>query len=377
MLFALPLSVSAQVIDVDFETSPLFSSVNLLPGDTVVKEFTITNTSGTAQDTRLKAVDTVLGGLENALTISIVGGSTHYFDTLDHFYAENFVELENLADESSATYEVTVHFPSEKGNEYQGKATGFDLCVGFSGDNENCVTSTDSDTPDTTPTLTTFRTPSGSSSGGSCAPGIDCTSTGDPDDDGIPNKTDLDDDGDGIPDANDSTPFGPGTSVGEGTSEGTGDALSTRSGHGGEGVGSSESDSLTSAERDAPGDSQDKGTIDEDAGSRLGAAAFLGLPATLRGAVGCLSIFLLILLIISLLTIGLDAVRDAPSLHDRERIQGRIVIITLLVLLSIVVAIIVPIPCVIVPLSITALICFIWFALSDARLRDRDHTYLS
>src|SRR5690606_35405038 len=148
-LFATTNVASAQMIDVEFDPDPLFTGAELLPGDTVSGEFSITNTSGVEQAVRMRAVETALGGLEDALTITVTGNGINYSDTLSNFYAHNFVPLSNIVGGATHMYDATVHFPKEKGNKYMSTTTAFKLCVGFVGNTETCVTTSTDPDPDT------------------------------------------------------------------------------------------------------------------------------------------------------------------------------------------------------------------------------------
>ena len=142
LFFSFATNTYAEVIDVQFQTSPLFGDTNLLPGDSITKTFSVINTSGETQILRMATVGETSGGLEEALVLILADSViTHYTGTLEHLYNEDYVALGTITDGDTKTYTATVDFPIEAGNAYKGKSTGFDLCVGFAGENPNCVTS--------------------------------------------------------------------------------------------------------------------------------------------------------------------------------------------------------------------------------------------
>ena len=62
LCFAVPAFAHADNINVVFQATPLFSDANIAPGDTVMRTVTVTNTSGTAQDVYVKALNGVSTG---------------------------------------------------------------------------------------------------------------------------------------------------------------------------------------------------------------------------------------------------------------------------------------------------------------------------
>ncbi|HET8574908.1 MAG TPA: hypothetical protein VFM02_01910 [Candidatus Paceibacterota bacterium] len=137
-----PAAMAEGLIEVHFETSPLFQEGQFLPGDSTVRTFSVKNTSGGEQEAEIKATDEVRGGLENALKIEIASGEKVYFsESLADFFQASSVSLGELLGGQEKTYTVTVSFANQ-GNAYQEKTTGFGLCVGFQSANETCFSDT-------------------------------------------------------------------------------------------------------------------------------------------------------------------------------------------------------------------------------------------
>lgn len=143
-LFAFAGTASAQAIEVAFEATPLFADVNFLPGDAVTRTFTVENLDSGAKEVRLRTINENDGGLAGALTFVVTEDSgTEYYDgTLLALFGMDFVDLGTLPPGASETYSIQATFAPASGNEFQENTVGFDLCVGFAG-NENCVTDTD------------------------------------------------------------------------------------------------------------------------------------------------------------------------------------------------------------------------------------------
>lgn len=150
MFFGFAGFASAQEINVNYGGGPLFSEADFLPGDAEVKSFTVENLSGASKEVRLRTINESDTGLAEAITVSIERTpDTEYFnDTLKDLFDQSFVSLGTVNDGSTVTYTVRATFLPSAGNGYQGGEAGFAFCVGFAGDNENCVTDTNPDSPD-------------------------------------------------------------------------------------------------------------------------------------------------------------------------------------------------------------------------------------
>lgn len=132
---------SVPPLDVQFVPSPLFHKPNFLPGDETSGEVTVTNNSGSSQIVSTEAInifdDDNFGSL---LHLDIVGSDGVVFnDSLAHFFAHSGeLSLGALPSGQSAVFTFTISFVDSSDNSYQGKALGFDVCVGFQGGNTHC-----------------------------------------------------------------------------------------------------------------------------------------------------------------------------------------------------------------------------------------------
>ena len=123
-------------LQVDFETSPLFSEASFMPGDTVIRSATTTNLTAESMPIAVKAANiNNADGLGDTMRITISQGETIlYTDTLTHFLNESLVPLGTLENGALARYDFSVRFAPETGNPYQKKSVSFDILIGISGD---------------------------------------------------------------------------------------------------------------------------------------------------------------------------------------------------------------------------------------------------
>ncbi len=149
----LPLGVFGNgdnlVVYIDGDSLPLsqthrpaiFSEGNFNPGDTVARWISATNNSGQEQRIAIEAIqfsDPIPSGdLSRALEIIIsqngsdLYGGTKGSKTLYDFYSVGETYLSNLPTGQTARYDLTVSFPPQQGNDWQGKTTNFSVLVGF------------------------------------------------------------------------------------------------------------------------------------------------------------------------------------------------------------------------------------------------------
>lgn len=170
----------AQSIEVSFEQDPLFAvatSSPLMPGDAVMRWFSVANESGEMQTVYVRTVnDDDTNDLADALLVSIsdTDGEVYEGQLSDLFSRDNksdSVSLGDLAAGEMRTYDFSVTFAPVAGNTYQDGTATFDLCVGFAGGNENCITGTGGDSGDDGEDSETGG--SGGGSGGSGGGGSD------------------------------------------------------------------------------------------------------------------------------------------------------------------------------------------------------------
>jgi len=120
-----------------FQPNPLFSEANFLPGDTVGGSAQVTNNTAETQKIGTQAVSVSdpddLGGV---LYLEIKENATSlYTGTLSDFFTAGEIYLSDLAGNgANTTYEYSITFDSNAGDEYQGLGLGFDINIGFFGE---------------------------------------------------------------------------------------------------------------------------------------------------------------------------------------------------------------------------------------------------
>ncbi|OGG59478.1 hypothetical protein A3C89_04245 [Candidatus Kaiserbacteria bacterium RIFCSPHIGHO2_02_FULL_50_50] len=133
VLFALPLVTQAAGLSVQFQNSPLFGEAQFMPGATVSRTVTVTNTDAVAHTLYTRATSTVSGGLEDAIDLTIISSASHFNGTLAAYYATSSVLLGTLASNETKTYTFGATFRTSAADAYQGKTTQFDIEVGWDG----------------------------------------------------------------------------------------------------------------------------------------------------------------------------------------------------------------------------------------------------
>ncbi len=137
-------AVAPASLTVEFEGgSPLFNKTNFVPGDSITKWIKVTNTSGITQRIAIEAINFTKPvpetDLSRVLMIVIKQGATEIYGgagsekTLYQFYDNGETYLSELANNDTAQYDITISFPSDKGDAWQNQTTGFDVVVGFEG----------------------------------------------------------------------------------------------------------------------------------------------------------------------------------------------------------------------------------------------------
>jgi len=150
ILFTLPWFLAeAQGLSVVFEQDPLFSEINILPGDSVTRWVQVNNNGTEAEKAAAEAInypgfpnpgDVPADDLSRVLllVISKDGGEDVYGGglggkTLFDFYQDGEVYLSDVASGNSQKYDFEISFPEDKSDDWQGKTTFFDILVGFQG----------------------------------------------------------------------------------------------------------------------------------------------------------------------------------------------------------------------------------------------------
>jgi hypothetical protein len=116
-------------------SGPIFSETNFLPGDGITRLIRVTNNSGESQRIATEAInENDPDNLASQLNLTVKEGISVIFDdTLAQFFSQGETYLSNLANGAQTQYDFTITFNSGSGNEYQGKALGFDILLGFEG----------------------------------------------------------------------------------------------------------------------------------------------------------------------------------------------------------------------------------------------------
>jgi hypothetical protein len=129
VIFSGNLKANAQVPNVIFQNSPLFSEVNFLPGQEVGRFVQVRNTADTART----AAANILGG-QLELTIK-QGATVIYAKTLTDFSndsaADNGIILSTINPGETVQYDFNIIFKPTAGNAYMFKSLTFDILVGF------------------------------------------------------------------------------------------------------------------------------------------------------------------------------------------------------------------------------------------------------
>lgn len=120
---------------VQFEQTPLFSKANFLPGENVARWVKVTNNSGETQRIAAETInESDPDNFASQLNLIIKEGATTIFDdTLKKFFDQGETYLSSLANGAQTQYDFTIDFTLGSGNDYQEKALGFDMLVGFEG----------------------------------------------------------------------------------------------------------------------------------------------------------------------------------------------------------------------------------------------------
>lgn len=122
---------------VEFESTPLFSEANFLPGNEVVRYAKVTNNTGALKDIIAEAINVSdPDSFADALTLVIKEGATELFNgSLADFFDAGEVALSAVAGGGGTTqYDFNVVFNSSSGNSYQENILGFDIIIGFAGE---------------------------------------------------------------------------------------------------------------------------------------------------------------------------------------------------------------------------------------------------
>lgn len=136
LVFASPVFADETDLVVDFEVTPLFDEANFLPGTTVSRTAEVTNNTLDSKDIITEAINVSdPDDFGDVLKMSVKEGAAVLFDgTLADFFDGGEIALSSLAAGDHTTYVFSVSFESDADNSYQEKSLGFDILIGFKGD---------------------------------------------------------------------------------------------------------------------------------------------------------------------------------------------------------------------------------------------------
>ena len=137
-LFASPVSANGNLVVV-FQNTPLFYEASFLPGDTVTRWVQVTNNTTETQQIGTQAINVSdpdhLGNVLNLVITENGIPTPRYNGTLSQFFAAGEIYLSDLAGNvTTTTYNYSITFNSNAGDEYQGKGLGFNFYIGFLGE---------------------------------------------------------------------------------------------------------------------------------------------------------------------------------------------------------------------------------------------------
>ena len=138
-LLWVPSVLAAPVdLEVDFEATPLFNEANFLPGSEISRWAKVKNNTPDSKPIIVEAInESDPDGLADVFEIGIYenGVLRYATTTLTAFFGAGEVSLSDLTGGSTQTqYDFLVRFVPGTDNSYQEKSLGFDILIGFKGD---------------------------------------------------------------------------------------------------------------------------------------------------------------------------------------------------------------------------------------------------
>ena len=136
-----PRVLAVAPLSVQFVPDPLFNKPNFLPGDETSGEVTVTNNSGTVQNILTETINVFdTDNFGQLLRLKIVENNGTLFDDFlaDFFATAGEFPLGPISDGESKTFTFAISFVDSDDDSYQGKTLGFDVCVGFEGEQTRC-----------------------------------------------------------------------------------------------------------------------------------------------------------------------------------------------------------------------------------------------
>jgi hypothetical protein len=121
---------------VEFEKTPLFNEGDSKPGDNTTRWIKVTNNTDETHRIAIEAINkTDPDNFSEKFNLIIKEGATEIFNgTLKKFFGQGETYLSSLLSGATTQYDLTAYFDINAGNEYQEKTLGFDLVVGFEGE---------------------------------------------------------------------------------------------------------------------------------------------------------------------------------------------------------------------------------------------------
>jgi len=145
MLFSAPTFAAGLAVEFETDLLPLFNETNFTPGDSIQKWAKVTNTSGETKAIITEAIKVVDGDsdgnkLGDVLEIEINDSTGNiYSDTLTNFFNVGELYLSDVTNGVTEQYDYIISFIIGADNEYQADNLGFDILIGFEGEEGGVV----------------------------------------------------------------------------------------------------------------------------------------------------------------------------------------------------------------------------------------------
>ena len=142
------------------ETEPLFDISNFLPGQTLPSGeetvwIQITNHASTTENFYIQGIRVAdEGDLSSKMQLEIAQNQSEFYESynLQTFLNQGAIELGSINGDSSRSYDFRITFLTTAGNESQNKNLEFDICIGMSSGEVQCVEAVAEETPEPTNT---------------------------------------------------------------------------------------------------------------------------------------------------------------------------------------------------------------------------------
>lgn len=130
--FFAPTVFAQNIVDVNFESDPLFENLNILPGYQTNRWVKVKNVSDEEQSIAVYAdYFSDPDNLASQMDITISSGIDSYYNAkLADFFGEREIYLSDISSGIEKQYDFEIIFQPESGNDYQGKSLDFDIKIG-------------------------------------------------------------------------------------------------------------------------------------------------------------------------------------------------------------------------------------------------------